>query len=124
MLRETHGVDVRTDLGIVIPQRLIVIDGAFGAYPLPAIKPDFILVGERVAIELDQRGRGNNHAHAAHVRQDVSRDLALAAVGWRCLRIRQPDMPTIASWPWRIETNSTSSTVIANAVMKALDDRR
>ena len=119
-LSDSRGLEVRCDRGIVIVQGAITVSNEMSSYPVPAIKPDIVLAEQRIAIELDQRGRWNSHATIQHIRQDIERDHALAAVGWRCLRIREPDMPTIGSWPWRYETTSTSPTTIANAIVETI----
>jgi hypothetical protein len=121
-LATEHGLRCVTDQGVVIRKRAIMIDGSFGdkPYPLPAVKPDLALPDRRVAIELDFDGRYLSHSHPREVRQDRERDAALAEVGWRVLRLREPDAPTDGAWPWKVVTTSRSPKRLAGLVADAL----
>lgn len=91
-----------------------------GPYRVPVIKPDLALPECKVAIELDHLGRYNRHDDEAGAEDDVLRDLLLADLGWRTLRIRRPDQVKRGDWPWRIETNTDAPRKLAALVTALL----
>jgi hypothetical protein len=84
------------------------------------LKPDMILHSLRIAIELDNnppRANSQNwHLVSDGIEDDKHRDSILRSLGWRVLRVRQPNWPTEKDWPWRIETESQSPIKLGNLI--------
>ncbi len=134
-----RGLEVRSDLGVRIPLDRDYpwsyhpfigqsADDPWRPWPLPALKPDLVLPDLRVAIELDNtsgssdrwRGFTNRHHTSDGVADDQARDAVLGEFGWRVLRVRRPDAPTVGDWPWRVETTSQSARILAQLIIEAL----
>jgi hypothetical protein len=119
-LRERYSLSALVHSGVVIPRGSLIVEGLYGPYPLPAVKPDVVVPAARVCIELDFNGTRFSHGDANRVEQDRHRDAVLNHVGWRVLRIRPIGSPTLADWPWRIETSSCNPRTLARLVAAAI----
>jgi len=96
-----------------------------GTYIVPVIKPDIVLPELQVAIEVDNTPSNewvhNRHDDPEGVADDQQRDQLLGALGWAVLRIRRPEQPSVAGWPWRVETRSQSPQKVASLIADALE---
>lgn len=96
-----------------------------GTYIVPVIKPDIVLPELQLAIEVDNTPSNewvhNRHNDLEGVADDQQRDQLLGALGWAVLRIRRPEQPTVAGWPWRVETRSQSPRKVASLIAGALE---
>ena len=115
-----HGCEVHRDSHIF--GGAIMLSGVALERGSPlAVKPDAVLAAHRVAIEPGQRGP---HDDITRWRQDLECGCALVAVGRRCLRLREPRVPTVRAWPWRAIATSASRRVLADRRPQAIDDPR
>ena len=123
-------VRLEADLAAAVTQSGITVSAGHGivttrdTYVRPVIKPDLVLPGLRVAIELDNTKPSswarNNHDSRDGAADDHLRDRLLAVLGWRVLRIRRPDQRVIGDWPWRIETTSRSPKKLTRLILAEL----
>lgn len=110
-----RGFDVATNLGVVVRE---------GSYYRDVIKPDLLIPRLRIAIEIDtgvdSDFHENRHMTQGGADDDMLRDQLLAELGWRVLRVREPGSPVRSTWPWRIETSSSSETRLAELIRIAI----
>lgn len=88
-----------------------------------AITPDIVMFRRKLAIEIDG-GDGNSPRYSTHdtaegADLDVSRDLAIASLGWTSIRLRHPNALPLPGSPATVVTTASKSPKVMAGVLAA-----